>query len=108
MEEQEIDVRRRRQLPAAVAAQGHDRALRELLARARGRVFGRRAADAQEQRVHHVAARRRDLEPIQPEPLAHAQALAFQPQEAAIAFLRESRTVLAGIDRLRGHGVRSL
>jgi hypothetical protein len=62
--------------------------LRELLARARGRVFGGRAADAQEQGIHHVAPRRRDLEPIQPEPLAHAEALAFQAQEAAVAFLR--------------------
>jgi hypothetical protein len=104
MEEQEIDVRGRRQLAASVTSQGHDRALRELLACARGRVFRGRAADAQEQCVHHVAARGRDLEAVQPEPLAHAEALAFQAQEAAVALLRESGAVLAGgIDRLRCH-----
>ena len=104
MEEQEIDVRGRRQLAAAVTSQGHDRALRELLACAGGRVFRGRAADAQQQRVHHVAACGRDLEPVQPESLAHAKALAFQAQEAAIAFLRVGGAVLAGgIDCLRGH-----
>ena len=82
-EEEEVDVRIRRQLAATVASEGHHRDL-VLRGEQRGRAFrGGQAAGPGHHDVHEVAAGGGQVASAAPEPMADAQALGLDLQEAA-------------------------
>ena len=108
-EEQEIDVRERRQLAPAVAAEGDHGDLILADGQAR-RTFRRRdPAGPADHHVDEIAARRRHLTPRSPEPVADPEPLGLRLEEPAECG-RRLRRRRVGIDGRAGtvrgtHGV---
>ena len=82
VEEEQVHVGARRQLPAAVAAESDDRDLVLLAGQRRRELGGRELTGPAHDHVDEVAAPGGDLTPPEPEPVARAEALGLDLQEA--------------------------
>src|SRR5213076_1843061 len=82
VEEEQVYVRERRQLPAAVAAEGDDRDLVLLAGQRRRELGGGELAGPAHHHVDEVTPPGGDLTPPESEPVARAEALGLDLQEA--------------------------